>query len=404
MLKLLQGKRVIEMGHILLAPYATQFLGDFGADVIKVESLDGDTYRGLGKPRAPGGMTAQWMANNRNKRSIALNLKTEEGRAALRQLVEGADAFVHNMRPAAVERLGFGYDALARINPKLVYAQAVGFGSGGPYAGRPAVDDVIQGWSGFSDLMGLHREGPAMAPVAVCDVITALMLGQSVLAGLLRASETGKGCFLETAMFEAMAGVGMNQHLNGHAFQPPVGDLIYARTGSPHRRPVATKDGYVIHAVYNFAHWTRFLGAVGREDILQGPWMVDRYAAAAHVGDLYQLLAEEILPTRSTAEWLALFAELDIPAAPCTALGELESDPHLSQVGLFRDYEHPSQGLCRDVRPPYESRDVDQAPDRHPPELGEHSEEILREIGLDEPALDRLRAAGALKPKAAEGA
>lgn len=404
MLRLLDGKRVVEMGHILLAPYATQMLGDFGADVIKVESLDGDTYRGLGQPRVPGGMTAQWMANNRNKRSIALNLKDPAARAALMKLVGGADAFVHNMRPAAVERLGFGYDALSAANPRLVYAQAVGFGSSGPYAGRPAVDDVIQGWSGFADLMGLHGEGPEMAPIAVCDVITALILGQTVLAGMLKAAQTGRGCFLETAMFEAMASVGMNQHLNGHAFQPPVGDLVYARTGSPHRRPVATRDGWIIHAVYNFTHWTKFLKAVGREDVLTGPMMTDRYAAAAHVGELYRLLAEEILPARSTAEWLALFAELDIPAAPCTELAGLESDPHLAQVGLFRDYEHPSQGLCRETRTPVESRDVETAPDRHPPELGEHGEEILREAGVSAGEIADLTARGVLRGVAPEAA
>ncbi|MDF2233573.1 CoA transferase [Albimonas sp. CAU 1670] len=404
MLRLLDGKRVVEMGHILLAPYATQMLGDFGADVVKVESLDGDTYRGLGQPRSPGGMTAQWMANNRNKRSIALNLKDPEARDALMKLVGCADAFVHNMRPAAVERLGFGYEALSKLNPKLVYAQAVGFGSSGPYAGRPAVDDVIQGWSGFADLMGLHGEGPEMAPVAVCDVITALILGQTVLAGMLKAAETGKGCFLETAMFEAMATVGLNQHLNGHTFHPPNAGLIYARTGSPHRRPVATKDGWVIHAVYNFMHWTKFLKAVGREDVLNGPMMVDRYAAAANVGELYRLLAEEILPTRTTAEWLALFGELDIPAAPCTELEALETDPHLAQVGLFRDYEHPSQGLCRETRAPVESRDVEEAPDRHPPELGEHTEEILREAGVSAEEIASMFSRGVLKGFAPEPA
>ncbi|MGM0586059.1 MAG: CaiB/BaiF CoA transferase family protein [Pseudomonadota bacterium] len=402
MLKLLEGVRVVEAGHILLGPLAGQALGDFGADVIKLESLDGDTYRGLGQPRTPGGMTAQWMNNNRNKRSVALDLKDPEARAAAHEILRKADIFVHNMRPAALARLGLDYDTLRALNPRLVYCQATGFGSSGPYAGRAAVDDVAQAYSGFAALNGLHRGAPDLVPATICDIICGNMLAQTALAGLLRARETGEGCFIETPMFESAAAAVLNQHLNGHAFRPPVADLGYARVVSPHRRPVATKDGYIVHTIYNFRHWTRFLEATGRHDVLESPLMADRYAAAAHVGELYRIAAEEILPGRTTQEWLDLLGELDIPCAPVLSLEELETDPHLTAVGLLRDYDHPSQGPARDLRPPYETRDLETGDDRAPPELGQHTEEVLREAGLTEEAARALIARGAAGAWAAE--
>ena len=401
MLKLLEGVRIIEAGHILLGPLATQMLGDLGADVIKIESLDGDTYRGLGHARIRGGMTAQWMANNRNKRSVSIDLKDPEAKAAVLELVKGADAFVHNMRPAALARLGLDYDALRAIRPQLVYAQATGFGSSGPYAGRPAVDDIVQGWGGVASLVSLHWDEPAMIPMAVNDLLCGLTLANTVQAGLLRARATGRGCFIETPMFETVATAVMNQHLNGHAFRDdPASEAAgygYARMMSPHRKPVATADGHIIHTLYNFRHWTDFFTEIGRQDLLDGPMMVDRYAAAAHVQDLYRILAEEILPTRTTAEWLEVLGRLDIPCAPVLGVADLSDDPHLQAVGLFRDYEHPSQGPARDLRLPLESRDIETGPDRHPPELGEHTLDVLRELGIDEAKIKEMAARGVLK-------
>ncbi|WP_163849097.1 CaiB/BaiF CoA transferase family protein [Pseudooceanicola aestuarii] len=395
MLKLLDNVRVLELGHILMAPYATQFLGDMGADVIKVEPLGGDLYRGVGLGRSDG-MSAQWMGVNRNKRSVALDLKSEDGRQVLREMIASADILVHNMRPPAIERLGFGYDAVKALNPRLVYCAAIGFGRDGPYADYPAFDDVIQARSGLADVNGRMTGKPTFVPVAIADKVVGLMVGQAMLAGLHRQRATGEGCYLETPMFEAMVGVVLNQHLNGHAFRPPEGGLGYARVTSPYRHPSPTADGYIVHGVYKYPQWQRFLAHVGRQDILDGPLMRDARAMAQGIGQLYEITTTEILPQKSTAEWGRILDELDIPHAPVLSIEELENDPHLQAVGLFEDYEHPTQGPMRHVRAPFGARDVDEGPDRYPPDLGAHGPEVLEEFGLSPTRIAALRAAGIL--------
>ena len=391
----LNNVRIIEIGHILLAPYATQFMGDFGADVIKVESLDGDIYRNLGLGREPG-MTAQWMAVNRNKRSIALDLKSPEGHAALLDMIRQADVVVHNMRVPAIERLGLGYDALCKVNPEIIYCAAIGFGQDGPYADHPAFDDLIQAQSGLADINGKVAGRPALAPVVIADMIGALTLGQAMLAGLNRKSRTGKGCYIENPMFETMVAAVMNQHLNGHSYRPEIDGLGYKRVMSPYRHPSRTRDGYIVHGVYKYDQWQSFLAAVGRQDILDGPLMKDQAAMFAGIADLYELASKEILPNRTTDQWYAFFEELGIPSAPVNTLEDLENDPHLQAVGLFEDYEHPTRGPMRQVRAPFTVKGVDQEPDRYPPELGEHGAEVLRSFGFTEDRITTLQKAGTL--------
>ncbi|MCC6001476.1 MAG: CoA transferase [Pararhodobacter sp.] len=401
MFKLLQDVRVVEIGHILMAPYATQFLGDFGADVIKVESLEGDLYRGIGLGRKRG-ITAQWMSVNRNKRSLSVDLKSPEGHAAVIDLLRGADVVVHNMRVQAIERLGLGYDALRAINPRLVYCAAIGFGQDGPYADFPAFDDIIQAYSGLAALNGVHQGGPAFVPLSIVDKIVGLMLGQAMLAGLHRQRQTGKGCYIETPMFEAAVTVVLNQHLHGHSYVPAEGGIGYPRVMSPYRRPAATRDGFIVHGVYKYEHWQAFLRATGRQDVLDGPLMADRHAMASSIAGLYEITANEILPTRTTAEWRALFDELDIPSAPVLQMDALEDDPHLQAVGLFQEYDHPTQGRLRHMRAPFTMRDVDHGADRPPPEIGHHSQEVLREIGLSDDQIAALQARGLLRQHAPE--
>lgn len=396
MFRFLEGVKVVEVGHILMAPYATQFLGDFGADVVKVEALDGDYYRNLGLGRKRG-MTAQWMSVNRNKRSISLDLKDAEARETLNVLLRDADIVVHNMRVKAIERLGLGYEAVRAINPKIVYCAAIGFGQDGPYADFPAFDDIIQAYSGLAAVNGVGSGKPTFLPIAIVDKVVGLMLGQAMLAGLHRQRESGKGCYIETPMFEAAVTVVLNQHLNGHAFIPPEAGLGYKRMMSPHRQPAPTSDGYIVHGVYKYEHWRRFLAETGRQDVLDGPLMADQHAMANNIAGLYEIAATQILPTRTTAEWRDLFDRLDIPSAPVLDVDELEHDPHLKAVGLFEDYDHPTQGRLRWTRAPFTVRDVETGSDRHPPEIGEHTLEVLREAGLSDDQVATLLSRGVIR-------
>lgn len=396
MMKFLEGVKVVEIGHILMAPYATQFLGDFGADVVKVEALEGDYYRNLGLGQRPG-MTAQWMSVNRNKRSISLDLKDAQARETLNALLREADIVVHNMRVKAIERLGLGYEAVKAVNPKAVYCAAIGFGQDGPYADYPAFDDIIQAYSGLASVNGVATGRPTFLPLSIVDKVVALMLGQAMLAGLHRQRATGRGCYIETPMFEAAVTVVLNQHLNGHAFEPPAAGLGYKRVMSPYRQPAQTQDGYIVHGVYKYEHWERFLAETGRQDVLDGPLMADQHAMANNIAGLYEVAAKEILPTRTTAEWRALFDRLDIPCAPVLGMDDLLADPHLQAVKLFQEYDHPTRGRLRHMRAPFAVRDVELASDRHPPEIGEHSVEVLREIGISEDQIAAMRERGVIR-------
>ena len=308
----LSGLRVIEMGHIALGPLAGQMLADYGAEVVKVESLTGDIYRANGVARNHG-MSAQWMACNRNKRSLALDLKAEEGRSVLRELLASANAFLHNMRPPAIKRLGFDYEVVQKINPSIVYCFSGGFGQDGPYRDYPAFDDIIQAYSGLAAVNGIHTGQPEFVPMVVCDTITGLNLGQALLAGLLRQQVQGKGACIEVPMYEVMVNALLNQHLNGHAYEPPIAGMGYARVMDPARRPCRTKDGYLVHGVYKLAHWKKFVVAVDRHDLLQSEMLRDAHSVAANIGTLYQITLTEIMPTRTNAQWMAVVRRARYP-------------------------------------------------------------------------------------------
>ena len=392
----LQGLKVVELGHIILGPYTGQSLGDMGADVIKVEAPEGDYYRMIGVKRTQG-MGASWMNSNRNKRSISLDLKTKKGQDILRKILSKADVFIHNMRPKAVGRLGFSYEAVKALNSSIVYCYSLGFGSDGPYSDYPAFDDVIQAYCGLASLNGVFDGQPKMTPVAICDYTTSFHLTQAVLAGVYRKATTGKGCLVEVPMFETMVGLVMNQHISGHAFQPPVAEVGYDRVLSPYRKPSPTKDGFIVHGVYRLDGWQKFLPEVGREDILHGDLLNDPSQLSDNIGQLYQIMVEEILPQRTTAEWLQLFKALDIPCAPVLRIEDLQEDPHIKAVGLFRDYEHPSEGLFREIRTPFQVTDVEELADVPPPLKGQGTRSILEELDYEEAEIEELVAKGVVR-------
>jgi crotonobetainyl-CoA:carnitine CoA-transferase CaiB-like acyl-CoA transferase len=379
----LSGIRILDLTSVILGPYATQILADFGADVIKVESPSGDIMRHVG-PMRNKAMGHIYLNLNRNKRSIALDLKQEAARDALRKLATTADVFVTNVRPAAMARLGLGYDDIRAANPRIIYASATGFGAGGRYAGKPAYDDLIQGLSGIAAIAPDAWGGePRYMPLAIADRTTGLYLANAISAALFHRERSGEGQAIEIPMFEVFVEYLLGDHLSGLTFDPPEGPQYYPRLVSKHRKPYATKDGHVCALVYTDTHWRSFFRAIDREDLLQDPRFSTHGGRADNIDDVYAFVADT-LKTKTSAEWIALLDAADIPVAPLHDIASLLDDPHLNDTGFFRVVDHPTEGRLRMTGVPGTWSGSQPSVRSLPPSLGEHTAEVLREAGLSE--------------------
>lgn len=379
----LAGVRVIEIATMLMAPYATQILGDMGADVIKVEAPNGDPVRGIGPLRNPG-MGAIYLQVNRSKRSVVLDLKSEAGLAALLDLIATADVVVTNVRPKALERLGIDYATLASRNPKVIFVSLFGYGQAGRHAPKPAFDDLIQGAVGVPWLSHAADGGePRYAPTAIVDRGVALFAVGQITAALFHRERSHRGQEIAIPMFEMMASFVLGDHLSGRAFEPPLGDAGYPRMLNPYRKPYPTADGFICVMIYTDRHWRSFFDAIGRIEEFDRD---DRYhsmnSRSQHIADIYRDLAE-LLRTRSTTEWLALFDRADIPAMPLNTIDQLLEDPHLKESGFFSSEQHPSEGALRTMAYPSTWSVSQPGATRHAPLLGEHTREVLIELGYD---------------------
>lgn len=382
MFKILNGIKIIDLTTIVLGPYATQFLGDFGADVIKVETPSGDLFRTVGPGRSKK-MGAAFLNCNRNKRSISLDLTKPEGLQILYKLIASADVFVHNMRTKSAKKLGLAYDDIRKIKPDIVYCNACGFGQGGDYADQPAYDDTLQAVSGLASINADAVGVPRYLPTILCDKVAGLHLTISILTGILNRDKTGKSIAIETPMFESMAAFLMVEHLAGETFSPALGKTGYARLTSPMRKPFATQDGYISILPYNESHWKKFLAMIGRDDLVNDERVTDPALRSKSLDMLYGLVAEAT-PRYTTQKWQKLMAESDIPCAKVNGLEDLLHDPHLQQVDFFQQVDHPSEGKLRMARNAFNIQDVETKSDKAVPNLGADGMAIMREAGFSD--------------------
>jgi crotonobetainyl-CoA:carnitine CoA-transferase CaiB-like acyl-CoA transferase len=386
----LSGIKVLDLTTVFMGPFATQMLGDLGADVIKVEAPAGDSTRTLG-PNGEHGLGPLFLGLNRNKRSIVIDLKSAAGAELLLELTKSADVLATNIRPAAMARLGLGYSRLAEVNPKLIYASMVGFSQKGPYGPKAAYDDMMQAATGLAAVMGQQAEGePRYVPLTIADRSVGLYAFGVIATALYARTRTGKGQCVEIPMFETMVPYVLGDHLYGHTFAPSKGEFGYPRLMAKNRRPYKTKDGYVCCLIYTDRQWKIFLQAVGKGDLLKtDPRFADIRNRTAHIDELYQLVSEE-LEQRTTREWLELLPENEIPIFPMHTLESLLTDEHLTATGFFTEVEHPIVGRIRETAVPSEWSGTVPL-NRHPAAcLGEHTVDVLRETGLGEQRIKQL--------------
>ena len=393
----LTGIRVLDLTTVVMGPYACQLLGDYGADVIKVEAPDGDVMRLSGPMRHPG-MGHLYLSTNRSKRSISIDLKNASGRTVLLKLAETADILVYNIRPNAMSRLGLSYEDLRRINPRIIYVGAFGFSQRGPYAARPAYDDLIQGMSGLPWLsLQAGSSEPRYAPMILADRVVGLQVALAASSALQHRTRTGEGQRVDVPMYEGLLSIVMGEHLAGGAFEPSLGEVGYQRSLAHNRRPHRTLDGYICTLVYNDKHWRSFFEVIDQPELFEKDLRFSSQGARLkHINEVYGYLAG-VIATRTTADWLEALTAADIPAARMNSLDDILTDEHLAAIGFFRTSEHPTEGAIREISVPTEWSSAQPEISRHAPSLGEHTIDILAEAGFDQESVNDLLKQGVVK-------
>jgi crotonobetainyl-CoA:carnitine CoA-transferase CaiB-like acyl-CoA transferase len=390
----LEGVRVLDLTTVVMGPYATQILADFGADVIKVESPDGDNMRWVW-PFRHAGMGHIFLNANRNKRSVVLDLKQPAARQACLVLAARADVLVYNIRPQAMARLGLSYEEVRQANARIIYVGCFGYSQRGPYAAKAAYDDLIQGAAGVPWLLKKQgADAPRYAPVIIGDRSVGQQVASAVSAALFYREKTGKGQRVDVPMFEHLLQIVLGEHLGGYTFEPHVGEPGYARMLSPDRRPYQTADGYVCALIYNDKQWKAFFALIGRPELAATPEFATPEGRSRNYDKVYGMVADE-MKKRSTGEWLEALERADIPVQRMNSLDDILADPHLAATGYFRTVEHPSEGRIRSMAVPSEWSESPPEYRRHAPRLGEHTREVLREAGLSEQTIDELVRSGA---------
>ena len=387
--QVLSGFRVLDLGSFITAPYAAMLLAELGADVIKVEKPGvGDPFRAFGA----GLYSSHFQAHNRNKRSVALDFTKPAGRAALDILVSTADVMLINVRPGVEEKLGVGAERLQALNPRLVYCAITGYGSEGPYAERPAYDNVGQALSGWLSMFHEGRDARVAGP-AVSDALTGLFAGMGILGALLEREKTGRGRKVEVSMLEATLAFATEPLGKLFASGKPV--PFYSRAAASQSFLLTCEDGHriALHLSSPEKFWQGLLKAISREDLLQK--YPDRAARVGRYDDLAMDLAQAFV-TQPRAHWLALLEENDVPFAPERRLEDLADDPQVQHLDVFYDMQHPRYGTVRAAHRPVRYDGDNHSNFRPPPDLGEHTHEVLAAAGLNNDDIQKLAREGVI--------
>jgi len=389
----LDGIRVIEFTSVVLGPFACQILGDLGADVIKVEPPGGDTNRNLGPVKNTEGLAALFLTCNRNKKSIVLDLKSDEGREAALKLIATADVVVHNFRPKAMEKLGLDYQAVKKVNPDIIYCATYGFSKKGPYGDKGALDDSIQAASGVAMLMKMVEGEPRYLPTIIGDKTTGLNVANAVTSALFHRERKGKGQEIEVPMFETMVSYVMVEHLWGQVFEPPLAPAGYTRLMSKHRRPYKTKDGYIAVLPYWDNHWATFCKLIDREDMISDERFINMKSRLENIDMTYNETGKA-LAKRTTDEWLEALSDTNVPHMHVSELDDLMQNQHLIESEFWEMHQHPTEGTLRMPKLPIYFSESPASIRLMPPKLGAHNDELLSEIGYSEDEINALKKKG----------
>ena len=375
----LEGVRVLDLTEFIFGPYATQTLGDLGAEVIKIENPGGDRQRHGSKHAASEDMSALFMSMNRNKRSVVLDLKADDGRDKLRALIPTAQVLIHNVRADAMARLGFAYDEVAKLNPSIVYVHCVGYGSDGPYAGRQAFDDLVQAAAGAADLLPRvdGSQDMRLLPSFIADKVSSMHALYATLAALYHRQRTGEGQFVEVPMFECFTHFNLLEHLYGETFEPPVSHMGHTPALASDRRPLKCKDGHICIQPVSRAASAKFMELGG----IPGAYESERFLSAPKGSRVavYYAMQREAAMAHTVEEWMKLGEENRIPIMRANGLDEVLNDPHLKAVDFFQVREHPTEGGWRAMRPPVRFSKTPAAIRTAPPKPGQDTKEIVGE-------------------------
>ena len=389
----LDGVRILDLTSVVVGPLATQILADHGADVIKVESPAGDLGRTIGGLGVTPGMGAKFLHLNRNKRSIVLDLKKPAGYDALMKLVAKTDVLIWNVRPESMARMKLSYDDVIAANPAIIYCGMFGFGQDGRYRSKPAYDSIIQGSAGVAALYHRAAGEPRYLPMVMADKTVGLIAVQMILMALYQRSRSGAGQSIEIPMFENMAAFVLSEHMYMKTYDPPRGGTGDPRLLDPQAKPLETCDGWVCISANTNAQAFALFDAIGRPELKTDPRFESVSARFKNVAEYFRIRAAA-LKEKTTAEWLEIFDACDVPAMPYHTLDSLLDDPHLADVGFFEKVEHPTEGTVVNMRLPNKLSLGARSDYLPPPKIGQHSVEILREIGLAEAAIEGMIAAG----------